>query len=197
VLTIKKKWIKRIAVIIASLLIIFIVAVYFVMDYATNKILRAISVDDLIPNQHEIILPSQTPDATVTPSLSPNPGTPTPDNTSPSKTQETTKAASPSSTPYVASISIDKAKNAKKNISFNDQTKISLILLNKLSSSDISLFSKMTSGGLTIPEKIEAKKIILQKLTEEEYSELIQIAAKLGLSQGESYQESIKSIPTK
>jgi hypothetical protein len=194
VITIKKKWIKRIAVIIASLLVIFIVAAYFVMDYATNKILRAISVDDLIPNQQEIILPSQTPDATVSPSQSPNPGTPTPDNTSPIKTQETTKAPSPSSTPYVATISIDKAKDVKKNISFKDQSKISLILLSKLSSSDISLFSKMASGGLTIPEKIEAKKIILQKLTEKEYNELIQIAAKLGLSQGQNYQDSIKSM---
>jgi hypothetical protein len=184
----KKKWIKRIAVIIASLLIIFIVAAYFVMDYATNKILRAISIDDLISNQQEIILPSETPDVTVNPSLTPNLGTPTPDTSSPTK-------LSPSSTPkYDASISIDKAKAVKKNISFKDQSKISLILLNKLSSSDISLLSKMASGGLTVPEKLEAKKIILQKLTEKEYNELIQIAAKLGLSQGNNYQDAIKSI---
>jgi hypothetical protein len=52
---------------------------------------------------------------------------------------------------------------------------------------------QMSENGVSVEEKQKAKKIILQKLTEEEYNELIAIASKLGLSSsGKSYQESLK-----
>ncbi|MNR68230.1 hypothetical protein D3C85_1926620 [compost metagenome] len=45
----------------------------------------------------------------------------------------------------------------------------------------------MAGNGLSVDEKKKAKDIILQKLTEDEYNQLIGIAAKYGLSQGKKY----------
>jgi len=77
-------------------------------------------------------------------------------------------------------------------ISAKDKALVTSVLLKKLSPSDISLFMKLAGGGMTVEEKREAKKILLNKLTEEEYNELVAIAAKYGLSQGKSYAESKK-----
>jgi hypothetical protein len=69
---------------------------------------------------------------------------------------------------------------------------ITSVLLKKLSASDIQLFMKMAGNGMSLEEKKEAKQLILHKLSEEEYNQLIAIAAKYGLSQGKSYSESLK-----
>jgi len=66
------------------------------------------------------------------------------------------------------------------------------VMLKRLSPSDIKTLQQLASGGLTVEKKKEAKELILQKLTEDEYNELIAIAKKYGLSQGKSYEESLK-----
>ena len=53
-------------------------------------------------------------------------------------------------------------------------------------------FASLSSKGVSASKKKEAKKVFLEKLTEKEYDQLIAIAAKLGLSQGKSYEESTK-----
>ena len=75
-----------------------------------------------------------------------------------------------------------------------EKAQVTSVLLKKLSPNDIATFMKMAGDGLTVEEKREAKKVFLQKLTEEEYNQLIAIAAKYGLSQGKSYQESQKEL---
>jgi hypothetical protein len=92
-----------------------------------------------------------------------------------------------------ANISSELAQKAQEDITLKDKTKVTSVLLSKLSASDIKLFMQMSESGVSVEEKQKAKKIILQKLTEEEYNELIAIASKLGLSSsGKSYQESLK-----
>ena len=173
----------------------FVIAAYFAMDYATNKILRAISVDELSPAVQEEVIPTDS--VTATASAAPTTTTTTtikkPTTTDNQSTAQESSNPTPSPKPtYDPTVSIDKAKDVKASISLKDKTKISKILLSELSANDISLLTKLASGGLTVEKKKEAKKIILQKLSEEEYNELIQIAAKLGLSQGKSYQDSLK-----
>lgn len=98
-----------------------------------------------------------------------------------------------STSPTGANITPEQAQKAQEEITLKDKTKVTSVLLSKLSASDIKLFMKMSESGVSSDEKKEAKKIILQKLTEEEYDELIAIAAKLGLSaSGKSYQDSLK-----
>lgn len=73
-----------------------------------------------------------------------------------------------------------------------EKAQITSVLLKKLSASELQLFLKMASNGLSVDEKKEAKKVFLQKLSEDEYNQLISIAAKYGLSQGKSYSDSLK-----
>jgi len=160
-----------------SLLVVFIIGVYFAMDYATNKILRAISLDEGTMQEQEVIVPIETMAGSPTPKAASNP--------------KSDEVLQPSPTKYDASVSISKASNVKKSISLKDKTEISRILLKRLSSSNITLLTKLASGGLTSIKKLETKKVILQKLSEDEYNELIQIAAKLGLCKGKSYQDSV------
>lgn len=93
---------------------------------------------------------------------------------------------------YRGEITVDKAKCAQESITLKDKAKVATLLLAKLSPSDLKLFGEMMSGGLTTDEKKKAKDIILKKMSEDEYDELIAIAAKLGLSQGKSYADSLK-----
>ncbi|MNW19306.1 hypothetical protein D3C71_2192420 [compost metagenome] len=59
--------------------------------------------------------------------------------------------------------------------------------MKRFSAKELDAFMKLASGGLTHKEKVEAKKLVLEKLSEEEYNQLIAIAARLGLSQGGQY----------
>ncbi|MBP1993427.1 hypothetical protein [Paenibacillus eucommiae] len=108
------------------------------------------------------------------------------------------KPASPSPTPkgqkleYQAEVTKEKAKDVESAISLKDKLSVTTVLLKKLSASDIQLISKMAGNGLSIEDKKAAKKIIMEKLTEDEYDHLIQIAAKYGLSQGKTYKETSK-----
>ncbi len=95
---------------------------------------------------------------------------------------------------YDPRISPKKIEQAKETLSFGEKAKITSVLLSKLSASEMNLFVKMATDGVSREEKKEAKKIILLKLTEQEYDELIVLAKKLGLSQGQSYQDSLKNM---
>lgn len=81
-------------------------------------------------------------------------------------------------------ISQDKAKAVEEKITIKEKTAVLSTLLKKLNASDIDTLKELASGGLSNEEKGEAKKIIMKKLTAEEYNRLIDIAAKYGLSQG-------------
>jgi hypothetical protein len=98
---------------------------------------------------------------------------------------------------YDGNITPEKVEQAQESVTLKEKALVSSILLKKLSSSDISLFVKMSGDGVTVEEKKQAKEIILKKLSEEEYNDLIAIAAKLGLSAGRDYKESQKEFQTK
>jgi len=91
---------------------------------------------------------------------------------------------------YTAEVSKDKAKEVEENITVSEKAKVVSILMGSLSASDISALQKLAGGGLTVEEKREAKALLLEKLTEDQYNELIAIAAKHGLSKGKTYAES-------
>jgi len=108
-----------------------------------------------------------------------------------SKTPEATKKpeGNKSESGYSAEISTDKAKEVQDNISVSEKAKVVTTLMGSLSASDISTLQKLASGGLSVEEKKQAKEIMLEKLSEDQYNELIAIAAKHGLSQGKKYSE--------
>jgi hypothetical protein len=123
---------------------------------------------------------SLTPTSSSSSSSTTNPqeSTPIPSASSASKNGKLT---------YQAEVSADKAKAVEDSISLKEKAAVTAVLLKKLSASDLQLLVSMMSNGMSIDEKKAAKKIIMEKLTEDEYNQLIGIAAKYGLSQGKSY----------
>lgn len=91
---------------------------------------------------------------------------------------------------YTAEITPEKIEAAEDKITFREKTKVTSTLIRRLSASDIRRLSSMSS--MSLEEKKEAKALFLEKLSEEEYDELIAIAAKLGLSRGKTYAESTR-----
>jgi len=93
---------------------------------------------------------------------------------------------------YKAEVSVEKAKQVQESVTLSEKAKLMSILLKQLSVEDIKLLQQLASGGLSKEDKKKARSLILQKLTPEQYDELIQIAKKYGLSEGKSYSEVIK-----
>ena len=93
---------------------------------------------------------------------------------------------------YSAEITPDKAKHVQENVTLGDKSRVASILMGQLSMEDIKRLQELASGGLSIEEKREAKRLILEKLTPEQYDEVIEVAKTYGLSQGKSYAESQK-----
>ncbi|MHA7966137.1 hypothetical protein ACX93W_18590 [Paenibacillus sp. CAU 1782] len=105
---------------------------------------------------------------------------------------QTTKPSSePSkgSTEYSAEVSVDKAKDVQEKITVGEKAKLATVFLKELSADDIKYLQELASGGLSIDEKKAARTLILERLSPEQYDELIQIAKKYGMSQGKSYEE--------
>ncbi|MEC0249440.1 hypothetical protein P4H65_27035, partial [Paenibacillus chitinolyticus] len=90
-----------------------------------------------------------------------------------------------------AAIPADRAERLSGEISWSERMKITSVLLKRLQASDIKQLSLLMKNGVSREEKKKAKAIIMAKLSESEYNELIAIAGKYGLSKGKSYQQSV------
>lgn len=93
---------------------------------------------------------------------------------------------------YSSEISIDKAAAVQDSITVSEKASVTSVLLKQLDMSDIKILQALASGGLNQEEKKEARSIILEKLSAEQYDELIVIAQKYGLSKGKTYDQVIK-----
>ena len=90
---------------------------------------------------------------------------------------------------YKADISVDKAKEVEENITVAEKAKVVTTLMGSLSASEIASLQKLATGGMNTDEKKAAKELLLEKLSEDQYNDLVAIAAKHGLSQGRTYAE--------
>jgi hypothetical protein len=95
---------------------------------------------------------------------------------------------------YIAEVSADKLQQLEKRVTFSEKTAVTSILLRHLGAADIRLFRELAGDGLSVEDKRTMKKVLLDKLTPEEYDKLVAIAKKYGLSEGKTYQESISSL---
>ncbi|NEW04735.1 hypothetical protein GK047_01705 [Paenibacillus sp. SYP-B3998] len=130
------------------------------------------------------------PTAVSSPTIAPVPtevSVPTPANE-----HSTATSPKPKKEAYSAEVTHEKAAEVKDEIPLSEQMKITAILLKKLSASDLKLFQNLFDSGMSLDEKKKAKQVIMEKLTEKEYDELIAIASKYGLSKGKSYEESLQ-----
>lgn len=193
------KW-RKIIIWTASIVILLGIGGLFAANYVVDRLLASLS-DSL---GEELLADHSHPD-----NSSPNTN-PSPDNSSDNKqtlsdeteqtlnndnVSETDGEGQPSSADpgeegkYNPEISTEKAKDVQENITVNEKAKLTAVFLKELSMDDLKALQELASGGLSQEEKKEARTLILEKLSPEQYDELIQIAKKYGLSQGKSYEE--------
>ncbi|THF80831.1 hypothetical protein [Cohnella fermenti] len=214
----RKIWIW-LASILGGLIIIACVGGYFAINYTADKVLDAMFESAVKGEDTPSSSPSASDGGAAEPSASDEAASPSEEASSPSASPTDTGTNSPDKSPdaqsgkdgeggklpeasaspsteaaptYSAEISTDKAEQVKEDISFSEKTKVMTVMLKRLSVDDIKTLQQLANGGLTLEKKKEAKALILEKLTEEEYDELIEIAKKYGLSQGKSYDASQK-----
>lgn len=207
----KKKW-KKILIWVASIIVILGVGGLFAANYAVDKLISTLAADlegDLL---NEVVTPDTKPEEQGTDETGKdNPSTtvnndgtvdssnekvdkPRTDNTKDSGSNDSngTKEEDKSKDGYSGEVSLDKAKDLQEKITVSEKAKVSSVLLKELSMADIKKLQALASGGLNLEEKKEARTIILEKLSEEQYDELIQVAKKYGMSQGKSFDEVIQ-----
>jgi hypothetical protein len=214
------KW-KKLLILTGSILLVVAGLGYWAMNMAVNKVLNAISSDAVTAAMQAAPIPVPTGIASAAPtpaaaSTAPTDKTPTQHSPGtavsepagstqsmglPSAATSGTPAAGasspervPSTDQYDGTIDSNKAEAAQESISMKDKMLVTSIFMKRFSAKELEAFMKLAGGGLTLEEKKEAKKIVMQKLSEEEYDQLIDIAAKLGLSQGKKYSESRKEF---
>ncbi|WP_028559187.1 hypothetical protein [Paenibacillus pinihumi] len=105
------------------------------------------------------------------------------------KQDDGSKTLSKGEEKYNPNVSVDKAKEIQETATVSEKAKVTSILLSKLSLEDIKTLQQLASGGLSKEKKKEARTLMLEKLSEDEYNELIEIAKKYGVSQGRQYDE--------
>lgn len=111
------------------------------------------------------------------------------DNNRPAGKLDDKKADTDQGEKYSPNVSVDKAKAIQEKVTTSEKAKVASILLGNLEMSDIKLFKELASGGLSVDEKRKARKVLLDKLSPEEYNALVKIASKYGVSQGKTYDE--------
>ena len=88
---------------------------------------------------------------------------------------------------YEADITAERAALVQENITLAEKALVASTLMKKFSMAELRQFTDIARDGITVEEKRALRDIFVERLSEEEYNELIAIAAKYGLSQGKTY----------
>lgn len=184
----KNKW-KKVLIWALSIIVILGIGGLFAANYAADKLLSSLAESlesDLLEEGMAAIAPDPDPSSDAGNSFSE--GT-EPSDKPQSGTEGTDKGNNSGDEGYKADISVEKAKEVQEKITVAEKAKLTAVFLKQLSMEDIKTLQALASGGLTVEKKKQARSLILEKLTPEQYDDLIQIAKKYGLSQGKSYND--------
>lgn len=194
----KKRW-KKILIWTAAVIVVLGVGGLFAANYAMDRMIASLAnslEDELleVPVTEATAPPSEGSDETGnnTPGTNGTNNTNTAEQpTSENNGDDTKGTSSESSTKdgYTAEISTDKAKDVQEKITVGEKAQLASVFLKELSMEDIKALQELASGGLSLEEKKEARTLILERLSPEQYDELIQVAKKYGMSKGKSYEE--------
>lgn len=198
----KKRWTKILAWAL-SVIIILGIGGAFAANYAVNKLMNSMAegletgtggiaepqVSTAPASPTETAVPQVT-DSTNTKPIDTAANANADDNTGTKAVKEQSQpssspaAKSDSLTQYTPQISTEMAKKIQENVSVKDKADVVSIVLGELSMSDIKQLQALAQGGLTIDEKKEARTLVMGKVSEQQYNELVQIAKKYGVSEG-------------
>ena len=205
-----KKW-KKILIWVASIIVILGVGGIFAANYAVDKVISTLAADlenDLLSDEavvagtdtehngtDQVVKDDQTSvdtEKTTTETVEKTDKSEQVSNNTLDSGPNESKDQDKPDEGYSAEVSVDKAKNLQGKITVSEKAQVSSVLLKELSMSDIKALQALASGGLNLEEKKQARSIILDKLSSEQYDELIRVAKKYGMSKGKSYDEVIK-----
>ncbi|WP_214627179.1 hypothetical protein [Paenibacillus agaridevorans] len=195
-----KTW-KKVLIWVASIIVVLGVGGLFAANYAMDKMIAQLSAsleDELL--EEVITTPTATPngggDGTVNQPATSEPDgegsegqVDSPSSSSGQSNEFNNGVNSGSMNGYSAEISTDKAKDVQDKITVSEKAQLASVFLKQLSMDDIKTLQELAGGGLNQEEKKEARTLILNRLTPEQYDGLIKIAKKYGMSQGRSYEE--------
>ncbi|GBG08135.1 hypothetical protein PAT3040_02703 [Paenibacillus agaridevorans] len=195
-----KTW-KKVLIWAASIIVVLGVGGLFAANYAMDKMIAQLSasledelLEEVIPTPTDA--PSGGGDGTVDQPATSEPdgegseGQAETDGSAGGQNNQSEVGSKPSPTNgYSAEISTDKAKDVQNKITVSEKAQLASVFLKQLSMDDIKALQELASGGLNLDEKKEARTLILDRLTPEQYDDLIQIAKKYGMSKGKSYEE--------
>lgn len=205
----KNRW-KKILIWTASIIVVLGIGGLFAANYAVDKLISTLAADlenDLLTEvvSNEPIAPEKSgddqTDVNNDETVNDSNGTSSPKGEGTNKTDESSKGNTSTdgsknnsddgkkTDGYSAEVSVDKAKDLQEKITVGEKAQLTGVLLKELTMEDIKELQALSKGGMSIEEKKKARSIILERLSPEQYDELIQIAKKYGMSQGKSYAE--------
>lgn len=208
----KFRW-KRFLLWACSILIVLGIAGIFAVNYAIDKVIESMANSMFEEIESEVAgqaVPTIVPTPAPTPAPTQGATQPTADEPSGEVEQSSEETAgkptAPSNKPstqynedrgkssanlgeYTAEVTTEKANAIKENVTVSEKADVASILMGNLSFSDLKLLQELAGGGMTVDEKRVARKILLDKLTPEEYEILSTIAKKYGISRGLTYDE--------
>lgn len=205
-----KRW-KRVVLWIVAIVVIIGAAGLYAANYATNKVIGSLAASletetsdepaetsttevQTDSKEDESSKTSETASSTdssqAKTSKSSNEGSTSKDEAKPS--EDATPPSKEDTSKYSAEVSVDKAKALKDKVTFKDKATVASILLKELSAQDIKKLQQLASGGLTVDEKREARRIVLGAVSPDQYNQLSGIAKKYGVSQGKKYSQVMK-----
>jgi hypothetical protein len=90
---------------------------------------------------------------------------------------------------YQADVTTERSETVENAITVDEKILITSIMLNQFNAEELQWFRKLAAGGLSTDEKKEMRALFFKKLTPEQYDRLIEIAKKYGVSQGKKHAE--------
>ncbi|TYP75660.1 hypothetical protein BCM02_104341 [Paenibacillus methanolicus] len=218
-----KRW-KKVVIWVVSILMAITIGGVIIANYAVNKVLKSLTVEQSVSTADEQaeentmkendILPqgvTKSNEVISTPTNEPEEKSDSPkqngsnvgskitkptNNEKPGLNHDSSIINKNEAYEYTPDITAEKAKKIEKNVTVAEKAEVTSILLKELSIADIKKIQGLASGGLTQEEKKEARRILIESMSSEQYNELSQIAKKYGMSEGRSYDE-IKSEENK
>ncbi|RED65823.1 hypothetical protein [Cohnella lupini] len=205
----KFSW-KRLLIWSLALIVVLGISGIIAANYAVNKVIDSMAnnlvleeITEPIETEQSVI-PTGTNESSspvVSEEVPMSTSSVQPDNNEPIQSAENTPEQQPS-TPgkaeindtdkagvYNPEVSVKKANDIKDKVTVSEKVDVTSILMGNLSLSDIKLIQELAGGGMTRDEKREARKVLLDKLSPEEYNTLSKIAKKYGVSQGKTYDQ--------
>lgn len=204
-----KKRYKKILLWSLSLFLLFSIATIISINYVVDYVLRSIYVMDDIPVAISIEEADKLEDPDIYEGVSgeqeewtedqlPEPvkeqdsladGDTQPEQSDNDVNRSAEAEDKPDDFSYTPDVSADKARKIEEDVTLKEKAKVAKILLPKLNRKDIHVLQDMAEGGLSVNEKREVRSMMLKRLSPEEYNDLVQIAAKYGVSSGKTYDE--------